>query len=187
MNDKKPGVSIVIEHQVKPEHCNEYESWLPEIIDAAAGYLGHQGVNILKHHSGSHHYKIAVRYESQQHAEEWLNSDTRRQLISRAEPYLAQSEKLEMRTGIENWFELPSSGASHPHPVRWKQWFLTTLVITALTMIVPPILAPVFSQLPTLGIWGVRHFITAAIIVGLVVYVVMPRVVALTAKWLFAH
>ena len=73
MNDKKPGVSIVIEHQVKPEHCNEYESWLPEIIDAAAGYLGHQGVNILKHHSGSHHYKIAVRYESQQHAEEWLN------------------------------------------------------------------------------------------------------------------
>ncbi|WP_290538117.1 MULTISPECIES: antibiotic biosynthesis monooxygenase [Alcanivorax] len=185
MNDKQPGVSILIEHQVKPEYSNDYENWLPEIIDAAAGFPGHQGVNILKHHSGSHHYNIAVRFECQQHADEWLHSDIRRHLISEVDHCLAQSERLEMRTGIDNWFELPSSGASHP--VRWKQWLLTTLVITALTMIVPPILAPVFNALPALGIWGVRHFISAAIIVGLVVYVVMPRVVALTAKWLFSH
>ena len=185
MSDQKRGVSITIEHKIRPEAAKQYEAWLPHIINAAASFHGHQGVNILKHYPANHRYTISVRYASREHAEDWLASDTRANLIEQASPYLDGDEIRVMKTGIDNWFEVPSPTA--PRPVRWKQWLLTTLVITALTMIIPPLLAPLFIQLPILGLWGVSHVITAAVIVYLVVYVVMPRLVALTSKWLFAH
>ncbi|OAZ91427.1 hypothetical protein [Halomonas sp. G11] len=62
---------------------------------------------------------------------------------------------------------------------------MTTSVIWPLTLLVPFLLTPLFALLPWLGMWGIRHGIVAACVVGLVVYVVMPRVVRLVAPWMF--
>ncbi|MEC7120684.1 MAG: antibiotic biosynthesis monooxygenase [Pseudomonadota bacterium] len=178
----KTGVSVLIQHRVRAEHLTNYEQWLIDIIQAAAQFAGHHGVNILKPVSHHNQYEISVRFASQAEAEAWLSSEIRQRFLQRAEPYLHAPESIEISSGIDNWFQ--PINPHIPTPVRWKQWLLTTLVIWVLTMVVPPILAYLFEAIPVLGVWGIRHGITAAIIVGLVVYVIMPRLARALSGWL---
>lgn len=178
------GVSVLISHQVRQDAMASYEHWLAEIIAAASRFPGHQGVNILKPVGGHNRYEIAVRFAGQAEAEAWLQSDIRRALIEEAGGYLAIPENIEISSGIDNWFQPLNPPARQP--TRWKQWLLTTLVIWLLTLLVPPALSLLlFEPVPLLGLWGIRHAITAAIIVALVIYVVMPRLVRRVSGWLF--
>ena len=177
------GASILIHHQVDPNQQARYESWLATIIEVAAGFPGHQGVTILKPNQGLQRYEIAVRFASEADAKHWLASDERQQLIGKVASLLQLPENVQISSGIDHWFQPLNSPA--PHPVRWKQWLLTTLVICLLTMLIPPLLQLLFDAMPLLGLWGIRHLLSAGIIVGLVVYLVMPRLVPLLAGWLF--
>ncbi|WP_165856821.1 antibiotic biosynthesis monooxygenase [Marinobacter sp. JSM 1782161] len=177
------GRTIFIRHTVRPRERARYETWLRQIIEAAARFPGHQGVHVLRPPEGSQAFEIAVRFSGAQQAEAWLDSDIRRELVADILPALEQDEQVEIRTGIEFWFTPPASGAKQP--TRWKQWLVTTAVIWPLTMVVPLLWQPVFEALPTLSTWGIRHGLIAGTIVALVVYLVMPRVVRLVAPWLF--
>lgn len=187
MTEHKPpasnGVSVLIKHRIRQDAMEWYEHWLARTIDAAAQFPGHQGVNILKPVGGHTQYDIAVRFSSQAEAQAWLGSRERATLIAQVREHLELPENVEISTGIDNWFQ--PLNPSVKQPTRWKQWLLTTLVIWVLTMLVPPVLAPLFSQVPLLGLWGVRHAITAAIIVALVIYLIMPRLVRRVSGWLF--
>ena len=164
------GRSIIIRHTVKPGHRDHYETWLRQIIAAAAQFSGHQGVHVVRPSEGHDTFEIAVRFSHPEEADTWLNSDVRR-------------EQVEIQTGIDYWFTPPTSKAKQP--TRWKQWLITTAVIWPLTLIVPMVFQPIFNQLPVLALWGVRHGLGAATVVALVVYLIMPRVVRLVANWLF--
>ena len=177
------GTSLLIHHQVRPDSMDSYECWLADIIQAAAEFSGHQGVSIVKPVKGQQQYDIAVRFSSHADAERWLASDLRKQLIDDVAPLLQLPENVRISSGIDHWFEPVNSPA--PHPVRWKQWLLTTLVICVLTMLIPPVLQHLFTLIPVLGIWGLHHLVSSAVIVGLVVYLIMPRLAALLTGWLF--
>lgn len=177
------GCSIVIRHNVLPSAHNQYEDWLKRIIPASASFPGHQGAHIVRPPDGHHVFEIAVRFSSDETAQAWLASDTRRELMDEISGALASGENVEIHTGIDFWFTPPSSHAKQP--TRWKQWLITTAVIWPLTMVVPWLLGPVFDLVPALNVWGIRHGLVAAVIVALVVYLIMPRVVRLVAKWLF--
>lgn len=177
------GRSIIIRHTVRPDLRDRYETWLRQIITAAAEFPGHQGVHVVRPPEGNDTFEIAVRFSSKDEAEAWLASDIRKELISDIASALASDEQVEIKSGIDFWFTPPASKAKQP--TRWKQWLITTAVIWPLTMIVPAVYRPLFEGVPELAVWGVRHGIVAATIVALVVYLIMPRVVRLVAGWLF--
>ncbi|MBE0402261.1 antibiotic biosynthesis monooxygenase [Halomonas citrativorans] len=177
------GRSIIIKHTVRPEFRERYETWLKQIIAAAAEFPGHSGVHILRPSEGNDTFEIAVRFTSNSAAEAWLSSNIRKELLSSIVSALASDEQLEIKSGIDFWFTPPASKAKQP--TRWKQWLITTAVIWPLTIIVPALYQPLFNIIPEISVWGVRHGITAATIVALVVYLIMPRVVRLVAGWLF--
>lgn len=177
------GKSIIIRHTVRPEFRERYETWLKQIIAAAAEFPGHQGVHIARPSEESDTFEIAVRFSSNAAAETWLNSNIRKELLSSIVSALATDEHLEIKSGIDFWFTSPAAKAKQP--TRWKQWLITTAVIWPLTIIVPALYQPLFNIIPAISVWGVRHGIIAATIVALVVYVIMPRVVRLVASWLF--
>lgn len=176
------GSTLVVYHYVDPKHHQQYEQWLSKIIQEAAKFEGHSGVNIIRPAAGRKRYSIAVSFTSETNAQRWQDSTVRNILLEEARPFMVSDEEVAISTGIENWFtaEAPEINA----PKRWKQWLVTTLVIWVLTMLVPPLLIPIFSAVPELALFGVSHFITAAIIVGLVIYVVMPRIAKLLGEWL---
>lgn len=177
------GRTIVIRHTVRPECRERYETWLKQIIVAAASFPGHQGVHIARPAEGSDTFESAVRFSSISAAEAWLGSSIRKELVSSIAPALASDEQLEIRSGIDFWFTPPASKAKQP--TRWKQWLITTAVIWPLTILVPALYQPLFDRVPEISVWGVRHGIVAGTIVALVVYLIMPRVVRLVASWLF--
>lgn len=177
------GSTFQIHHRVRPEARDRYETWLRQTIEAAGRFPGHQGVHILRPAEGRHDYEIAVRFASDEDARRWRESAERRELLAAIQPDLQQDERVEILSGIDYWFTPPS--AASRQPTRWKQWLVTTAVIWPLTMIVPPLWQPLFAQAPLLGAWGIRHGLIAATVVGLVVYLVMPRVVRLVAPWMF--
>lgn len=178
------SVTLKICHRVKPSARSEYEVWLRKIIQAASQYPGHQGVHILRPTDGHHDFEIALRFASSEEAARWLESEERQALVRDILPAFRQEEEIEINSGIDYWFNTSGAGLAR-QPVRWKQWVVTTGVIWPLTMIVPFLWAPIFNTFPVLSTWGIRHGFVAATIVGLVVYVVMPRVVRLVAPWMF--
>lgn len=182
-NGDDPARSIIIHHQVEAAQRDRYETWLRQIIDAAARFPGHQGVHIMRPPEGGDTFEITVRFSNAAEADAWIASDVRKELVTDIASALLSDEQVEIRSGIDYWFTPPASKAKQP--TRWKQWLITTSVIWPLTMVVPLLYQPLFNALPLLGSWGIRHGVIAATVVGLVVYVIMPRVVRMVASWMF--
>lgn len=174
-------VFFVVRHKVKPGSQEAYEKWLKHIMQVAAPFPGHLGVQIVRPPSGQNEYAISVRFVSQADAGHWYRSEERRSLIAEVASLLDSSEQIDIVSGLDYWFTPASSAA----PPRWKQWLLTTSVIWPLTIVVPPILQPAFDLWPALGLTGVRHGLIAAAMVALVTYVIMPRYTRLFAQWLY--
>jgi hypothetical protein len=179
-------VFFVIRHRLKKgkDKLNQYESWLKKIVPKAASFPGHLGVQIVRPPDGHNEYLIVVRFASIQDLELWQQSQERKQLINEIANILDSEEAIDIKTGIDYWFTPPTIGK---HPSRWKQWFVTTSVIWPLTMYVPPAMEPLFIKYPELGEFGIRQGVLALVIVGLVVYIIMPMYVRLIAKWFFKH
>lgn len=179
----REGATIRIHHRVRASARDRYETWLRQIIEAAARFPGHQGVHILRPPEGGQNYEIAVRFSSEADARRWRESEQRRELMATIHSELQQDETVEILSGIDYWFTPPN--VTSKQPTRWKQWLVTTAVIWPLTMLIPLLWQPLFSLSPTLGAWGLRHGLIAAAIVALMVYAVMPRVTRILAPWLF--
>jgi antibiotic biosynthesis monooxygenase (ABM) superfamily enzyme len=177
-------VFFVIRHRLKTGKRNveQYESWLKRIVPVAASFPGHLGVQIVRPPQGHNEYLIVVRFDSIQNLEFWQQSQERKQLIYEIANILDSEEATDIKTGIDYWFTPPTVGK---HPSRWKQWLVTTSVIWPLTMYVPPAMAPLFVKYPELGAFGIQQGVLALVIVGLVVYIIMPIYIRLIAKWFF--
>lgn len=176
------NATFIVYHRIPVGHQESYESWLRKIIDEAARFRGHLGVNTVQPAPGGEHYSIAVKFSSDEDALAWKHSDNRKVLLEEAQPFLAEPERVAVSTGIDNWFQ-PDSPTPF-QPKRYKQWLLTTLVIWVLTMLIPEILNYVVTVMPILNVYGIRHLLTAGATVGLVVYVIMPPLSRALSYWL---
>ena len=178
-------VTSVIHQQVKAGAEVPYEAWLREINLAAQRFPGHLGVDILRPPQGAGLYTVVLRFDALEHLQGWLASETRQGLIAQVEPLLVQSARVDIQTGLEFWFTPPTPGQEHPPP--YKQFLLTLSVIFPLTLLVPWALQPLFTVVPIIGLSVVSHFASAAVIVGLMTYVIMPHYTRLVADWLYRH
>ena len=177
------SVTVAIRHHVRTESVAAYEQWLKRIVPIAERFPGHRGVHVLRPAPGSTLYTVTLRFDSLPHAEDWFQSAARQILLSEVTPLLSHDEQRQTVTGLEFWF--------HPEPgqkpaKRYKQFLLTLSVIFPLTMLVPIPTHWLALRLPWLGNTFLEHLLVAAIIVGLMTYVIMPRVTRLAARWLYA-
>ncbi|WP_020485646.1 antibiotic biosynthesis monooxygenase [Methylomonas sp. MK1] len=177
-------VFFAIRHRLKKgtRNLQQYERWLSKIMPIAASFPGHLGVQVVRPPDGHNEYLIVVRFAGIQALEFWQQSAERQQLLQEITGILDSEEAIDIKTGIDYWFTPPAVGK---HPRRWKQWLVTTSVIWPLTMYVPPAMEPLFVKYPQLGEFGIRQGVLALVIVGLVVYLIMPLYVRLIAKWFF--
>lgn len=175
-------VSFVIQHKVKPDHHDEYEVWLRKTIAEAAKFKGHMGAQIARPAKGGDNYEISVRFATRADADRWIESETRKALIREVEPHIQEPETLKISSGIDYWFTSVTEGGVPPP--RWKQWLTTVSVIWPLSILMPMALEYLFRAVPVLGTFGIRHLISAMIMVGLLVYVIMPPYTRAIAKWL---
>lgn len=175
-------VTTVIRQQPKKSEVARYEEWLKEIIPVAQSFCGHQSVSVIRPHAGSDAYTIVLHFNTVANLRRWLDSDIRVRLVEKIRPHLLAAESIDIKTGFEFWFTPPAAGKSAK---PYKQFLVTLSAIFPLTIVVPWALGPVFSHVPGLATPGIRHLIVASAIVGLMVYVIMPRYTRMVSRWLF--
>jgi len=180
--DLDAPVTTVIRHRPLADAVGRYEDWLKEIALVARQFAGHHGVNVIRPHGAGDVYTIVLHFDTVENLRKWLASDTRVQLVRKIRPFLRSGENIDIKTGLEFWFT-PPAGRSYPRPL--KQFLVSLSAIFPLALLVPRLLEPLFRAVPVLGLWIPSTFITAAIIVGLMTYVVMPRYTRLVAGWLY--
>lgn len=184
--DPKPteGATVVITHRLRENKQAEYESWLEEIAPLCRASPGHLDWHIVRPISGlSETYTIIIRFDTEAHLREWMESSTRARLIAKVRPLFVTDDDFFISSGLDFWFT--PAGAKAKVPVRWKQYLVTWSAIYPLALGIPLVVTPI---LQFLGIPNNRLIATLAVtglVVFLMVYVVMPRYTRLVQRWLF--
>jgi antibiotic biosynthesis monooxygenase (ABM) superfamily enzyme len=175
-------VTTVIRQNPRPAEIARYEEWVKKIVPVAQACADHRGVNIIRPHKTGQAYTIVLHFDTVANLRRWLDSTERQALVEEIRPFLHAEEDIDIKTGLEFWFTPPPAARpARPDP----QIHVTQSVIFPLTIVVPWLLQPLFGWVPFLGTPGIRHLVIAAVIVGLVVYVIMPRYTRLVSRWLF--
>lgn len=182
MTEKGHHVTAVITHRVRSGREAGYEEWIRGIAADARQFDGHLGVNILRPQPGeTSDYVIVLQFDSCPHLDDWLNSDVRKGWIDRVQPLIQEQESIQVLTGLEGWFQLPTQ-ARPQIPKRYKQAILVWFGVMIVSLLVHPLIAPVMQYLP----WLLRVAVSVAITVSLLSYVIMPRLTRWFKRWLFA-
>ncbi|MEM0980053.1 MAG: antibiotic biosynthesis monooxygenase [Cyanobacteria bacterium P01_H01_bin.58] len=182
MTTASQHVTAVITHRVQSGREAGYEAWIKGITADARQFDGYLGVNILRPPSGAtSDYVIVLQFDSCPHLNVWLNSDVRKGWIDRVQHLIQEQESVQVLTGLEGWFQLPSHAAPKA-PKRYKQALLVWVGVMIVSLLVHPLIAPVMQYLP----WLLRVAVSVGITVVLLSYVIMPRLTRWLKHWLFA-
>jgi len=174
-------VTVVVSRKVRPGKEAEFEAWLRGVCGEALKFPGHMGVNVLKPSEvGSREYVLIFRFDSYAHLSAWESSEVRAAWLEKAAPLTEGAPRKQVITGMEHWFALPGAPRVSPPP-RHTMAVVTWLAIFPLVYVVASAMNEVAAAAPAL----VRTMLTAAILVMLMTYVVMPLMTRLFARWLF--
>jgi antibiotic biosynthesis monooxygenase (ABM) superfamily enzyme len=117
------------------------------------------------------------RFDTYQHLSAWQESDIRRELLKKAEPFREKEPSYRLESGLEYWFA-PSGMPASPPP--WKMAIVTVLGVWPVSMLVPWLLNPFIGNLSL----PLQALIIAVGIVILLTWVVMPVLVRILRPWL---
>tara|TARA_R100001143_G_scaffold59843_3_gene58812 strand:+ start:1930 stop:2502 length:573 start_codon:yes stop_codon:yes gene_type:complete len=178
------GATAVITHRVRSDKHAEYERWLDEIVPVGKASPGHLDLHIIRPIAGiTETFTIILRFDTEEHLQNWMNSAERERLIARAQPLLSEGDDFYISSGLDFWFA--PTGARAKIPLRWKQFLLTWSAIFPLALLLPYIVTPALSLLGVSSNQLVNTFVTTAVIVFFMVYIIMPRYTRLLKRWLF--
>ena len=124
--DEDPPVTAVASRRVKRGREREFEEWVSGILAAANEFPGYLGSEVLRPSDDpdDDEYKIVFRFDHASNLHAWENSEERRRWLRKSRPMLHEKEKVDVLTGLETWFTLPSK-AGEPAPPRYKMAAVT--------------------------------------------------------------
>lgn len=175
------SVTAVISHVVRPGREQGYEEWFHGIATDARKFPGHLGVTTLYPRDHSHpEYVVILKFDCYDNLKTWLESPVRRDWIERLQPLVEKPENIQTLTGLETWFSLPNQLLKAPPP-RYKMALVTWLGVFVTLAILSRLLAPLLTRLPLL----LNQLVSTGLVVGLLTYLVMPRLTRLFRPWLY--
>jgi len=179
------SATAVITHRVKDGEESGYEHWLNEIVPLCKTYSGHLGVVVIRPVPGATTtFTIVIRFDTRDHLLSWMESEDRKRLIRKVQPFLADDDKFFVRSGLDFWFT--PEGAKARLPTRWKQFLVTWSAIYPLVLVAFPAVEWAMRQLAMPDDRYLRTLIVSCLVVLLMVYVVMPRYTKVVHRWLFS-
>jgi antibiotic biosynthesis monooxygenase (ABM) superfamily enzyme len=176
VNESGP-LTVVVTWRVRQGREEEFEAWRHEISAAALKFPGHMGIDVILPAATQGEYVVVFRFDTYQHLRAWQESDIRRELLKKAEPFREKEPSYHLESGLEYWFAPSGIPASPP---RWKMALVTVLGVWPVSMLVPWLLNPLIGKLPP----PLQALFMAAGIVILLTWAVMPVLVRILRPWL---
>ena len=175
------SAAFVITHTVARGAERRYEEWTKEILGAVSSHPGYLGREVLLPARGGRKYTVIVRFDSEEHLMGWADSEARREFVGRAAELLEEGGRNEIRAGGDFWFTPEAA----PPPRAWKRFLLSTSAVYPLGLAIPHLLSPLFGLAPPLRHPLVAGLLVAAMMSGLLTFVIMPWYTRLVRRWLY--
>jgi antibiotic biosynthesis monooxygenase (ABM) superfamily enzyme len=161
-------VTVVVSRRVFPGKEKEYDDWVRRLLEAASESPGSRGVTMLVPEPGKeglHH--VVMRFADEKSMHVWETSYARQKLSHEADEF---SRRIRQEaTGLETWFSLPECPELETPP-HWKMATVTFLAVFVLSIVILKLLKWLFTDLN----FYLEGFLVAAILVGLLTWIVMP-------------
>lgn len=179
LRDTDP-VTVIVKHRVVSGKEAEYEIWAEGITAAARKFDGYLGVNFIRPSSADIAVHILIfKFNSYENMLRWEESSERAVWKAKRQHLTHDEPEIHRYRGWDYWFTLPP--AAKVAPPHYKMALITVFSLYPLALFVPMLLDPFIGALPS----GLVVLITAAAIVPLMMYLVMPAMVRLFSWWLY--
>lgn len=170
-------LTVVVAWRIRRGYEKEFEVWRREISAAALRFPGHMGIDVILPGITPGEYVVVFRFDTYAHLRAWQESEIRRDLLKKAEPFREKEPSYRMESGLEYWFAPSGAPASPP---RWKMAVVTVLGVWPVSLLVPWLLNPLIGRQPV----TLQALCIAVGIVILLTWVVMPVLVRILRPWL---
>ncbi|MCW2798571.1 MAG: Antibiotic biosynthesis monooxygenase [Aeromicrobium sp.] len=177
-------VTVSITRHVDPSQEDQMLAWLRAGTELAERFDGFLGSGWIRPEEASAEWHMLYRFASQASLEAWELSAQRRWWLDSAQGFVDESSR-EHRTGIEGWFDEPSSVdvqdlRTVSAPPRWKQMCAIFLVFYPLS------LAANYIAKDFAADWWlpIRVLATVAVMTPIMTYAALPWITRLLAPWL---
>jgi uncharacterized protein len=176
-------VTVYVSRHVRSGDEAAYEAALAQTIDAARHFPGFRDAVVLKPtHPIDREYRIIFHFEHCQDLRRWERSKVRQRLHQQLDRYSISPPTVQTLTGLETWFAIPSQGKILPPP-RYKMLLLTWLAVFPVGTMMNLTLSTLIPGASTI----VRSLVFTLVLGWLMTYIIMPRLTALFANWLYPH
>lgn len=179
-------VTVAITRHLAPGHEPEMMSWLNAGITLAEKFPGFLGAGWVRTEADSEEWHMLYRFADQQALDQWEHSPQRAWWRSAASGLGVVEARVEKRTGIEGWFDVPASTVLQSDapvptaPPRWKQATTIFLVFFPLSVLVNYAAREWLAD-----VWlPVRVLITVLAMTPLMTYVFLPWITRRLQWWL---
>lgn len=174
---KHDTASYVIEHEVAQLKEEEFRQWQHRIIQAASQFDGYLGTIVCPPVEHNTKWYIMVQFNSPNCLKNWLESDTRLNLVEIGKQIFISSKVIHFKTGLERWFVKQET-----HPPTWKQILATLLGLYPTVML----LSLFQSSLHWTRSWALADTMLLSNFLSccLLTWLVMPFIAWLLRAWL---
>jgi antibiotic biosynthesis monooxygenase (ABM) superfamily enzyme len=176
-------ITIAVTRTVSPERAREAAAWARSGQDLISAYPGYLGSGWIRPDPDSPEWHMLFRFADAESLAAWEKSPERAWWVSTGDG-LVQHGDYERRTGIEGWFDEPSSveviSGSPSAPPRWKQMISIFFVFYPLSLAANWLLAPLTGAWPL----PLRVLLLVVIVSPIMTYFALPLVTRALRPWL---
>lgn len=166
---------LLVRFKLKQSDTDDFEKWKSEAVDLIENFKGFINITIMNPLKDSDYFHVVIRFDCEENVIAWLHSDTRKKIFNAVDP----TWLIERQEVIHNWdifwyriFE----GTK-----KWKQWTVTFIAVYPLTLVIPMMVKIMAKVIPLYFFAGI---ISALLISGFMIFLVMPFIHNLFKKWL---
>ena len=185
MADMSAPVTTSVTRHVDPSRTSEMLAWVQAGTSLAERFDGFLGSGWVRPSEDSPEWHMLYRFASADALAVWEASPQRAWWLEAAQGRI-EATRVERRTGIEGWFDEPSTveattPAGPSAPPRWKQMVTIFLVFFPLSLVANFVL----GHTPIIE-WplALRVLLTVLVMTPLMTYVLLPWITRKMAWWL---
>ncbi len=181
-------VTVAITRHLANGHEAEMRTWLNAGIGLAEKFPGFLGAGWVRTEADSEEWHMLYRFADQQSLDQWEHSPQRQWWRSAASGLGVVEARVEKRTGIEGWFDVPQStvlesgaAATAPAPPpRWKQATTIFIVFFPLSVAANYLSRDLLADV----VLPLRVLATVLVMTPLMTYVFLPWITRRLQWWL---
>ena len=179
--DSTAPLTVVVSRRVRKGQQEAFEALSSQMTERASRFPGYLGTAMFRPASPDDpEYRIVFKFRDRETLTAWEESEERAELLEQIESLLVQPSEREVTSGIVTWFTLPGQNPVQPPP-KWKMTIVSWLALYPAVTLVFVIFGDLLAQVPLL----LRTMIVTIVVMGLMSYVLMPRMTKWFAFWSF--